>query len=151
MIKEVTQTHLGSIWYHSETSEVPYFTNRNGCTFLAWYSEEALEIINLQPFCSAMTPFVCLLRIKIHSMAWKNILGIASHYTAVICKLDDFIACSDLKIATVFVTTCVEYSTMQSHCVQVERWDFNKKQNLGFHLVLDRMGSLEFMNFMSGT
>ena len=56
-----------------------------------------------------MTPFVCLLRIKIHSMAWKNILGIASHYTAVICKLDDFIACSDLKIATVFVTTCVEY------------------------------------------
>ena len=41
---------------------------------------------NLQPFCSAMTPFVCLLRIKIHSMAWKNILGIASHYTDVICK-----------------------------------------------------------------
>ena len=84
--------------------------------YFQYFSENIrpLEIINLQPFCSAVTPFVCLLRIKIHSMAWKNILGIASHYTAVICKLDDFIACSDLKIATVFVTTCVEYSTMPS-------------------------------------
>ena len=44
MIKGVTHTHLGSIWYHSEPSDVPYSPNQ----FLGWdffatfYSKTAL-------------------------------------------------------------------------------------------------------------
>ena len=32
MIKGVAQAHLGLIWYHSETSDVPYSPNQ----FLGW-------------------------------------------------------------------------------------------------------------------
>ena len=47
MIKGVTHTHLGSIWYHSEPSDVPYSPNQ----FLGWdffatfYSKTALVIV----------------------------------------------------------------------------------------------------------
>ena len=44
MIKGVTHAHLGSIFYHSEPSNVPYFLNRFlvGTFFAVSYSKIAL-------------------------------------------------------------------------------------------------------------
>ena len=50
MIKEVTQTHLGSIWYYLNPSELPYSTNNKqneGFFFWVRNSEGALLSSNV--------------------------------------------------------------------------------------------------------
>ena len=45
MIKGVTQAHLGSIWYHSEPSDVPYSPNQLlALDFAASYGKTALAM-----------------------------------------------------------------------------------------------------------